>query len=140
MLRLLASSSRTSARSTVASSKTGARPLASSSKLATGGTRSRSTYTRRVLRRPDELTRAKIQVEAVSGELPSTPSGSPTGFGGSGGGAANGARDAVLTTIFGVIVCECYIIYDEYILLVSSCIFIAAFFRHFIECLKKSIC
>ncbi|EIW54461.1 uncharacterized protein TRAVEDRAFT_66816 [Trametes versicolor FP-101664 SS1] len=104
MLRLLASSSRTSARSTVTSSKTGARPSASSSNFTAGGSRSRSTYTRRVLRRPDELTRAKIQVEAVSGELPSTPSGSPTGFGGSGGGAANGARDAVLTTIFGVIV------------------------------------
>ncbi|KAI0628988.1 hypothetical protein C8Q77DRAFT_327557 [Trametes polyzona] len=69
-----------------------------------GGSRSRSTYTRRIVRRSaNELTRAKAQNEAVSGELPSTPVGSPTGFGGTGGGA-NGVRDAVLTTVIGVIV------------------------------------
>ncbi|KAI0827927.1 hypothetical protein BC628DRAFT_1409461 [Trametes gibbosa] len=67
---------------------------------APSGSRCRSTYTRRVMRRDGGLTRAKVQTEAVHGELPSTPTGPATGF----GGGANGVRDAVLTTVFGVIV------------------------------------
>ena len=61
---------------------------------------------RRTAHQPEELTHGKTQFEAVSGELPSTPVGPPTGLGGYGGGGGNGVRDAVLTTIVGVIVRE----------------------------------
>ncbi|KAI0332997.1 hypothetical protein GY45DRAFT_372675 [Cubamyces sp. BRFM 1775] len=61
---------------------------------------------RRTAHQPEELTHGKTQLEAVSGELPSTPVGPPTGLGGYGGGGGNGVRDAVLTTIVGVIVRE----------------------------------
>ena len=54
---------------------------------------------------PEELLQHKKQAEAVSGELPSSPVGPSTGFGGFGGGG-NGMRDAILTTVFGVVVCE----------------------------------
>ncbi|KAI0776267.1 hypothetical protein BD413DRAFT_527845 [Trametes elegans] len=73
------------------------------------GSRSQSTaHARRArtTRQPalNDLTHRKAQAEAVSGELPSTPVGPPTGFGGLGGGGANGVRDAVLTTVIGVVV------------------------------------
>ena len=55
---------------------------------------------------PEELLQHKKQAEAVSGELPSSPAGPSIGFGGYGGGGGNGIRDAILTTIFGVAVCE----------------------------------
>ena len=55
---------------------------------------------------PADLLSPKKQAEAVSGELPSTPAGPSTGYGGSGSGGAGGVRDAVLTTVFGVVVCE----------------------------------
>ncbi|KAI9062365.1 hypothetical protein FKP32DRAFT_1593521 [Trametes sanguinea] len=54
---------------------------------------------------PNELTAAKAQLEAVSGELPSSPVGPAIGFNApGGGGGGNGVRDAVLTTVVGVIV------------------------------------
>ena len=54
----------------------------------------------------EDLLRAKRKIEAISGELPSTPAGSPTGFGGfgGGGGGGSGVKEAILTTIFGVFV------------------------------------
>ena len=55
---------------------------------------------------PADLLSPKKQAEAVSGELPSTPAGPSTGYGGFGSGGAGGVRDAVLTTVFGVVVCE----------------------------------
>ncbi len=55
---------------------------------------------------PEELLQHKKQAEAVSGELPSSPVGPSIGFGGFGGGGGNGMRDAVLTTVFGVAICE----------------------------------
>ncbi|CDO78235.1 hypothetical protein BN946_scf184608.g5 [Trametes cinnabarina] len=55
-----------------------------------------------------EVTNTKAQLEAVSGELPSTPVGVPIGLntpgGGGGGSGPNGVRDAVLTTVVGVII------------------------------------
>ncbi|KAH9889473.1 hypothetical protein C8Q73DRAFT_159843 [Cubamyces lactineus] len=62
------------------------------------------TQLRRTAQQPEDLTHGKTQLEAVSGELPSTPVGPPTGLGGYGGGNGNGVRDAVLTTVVGVIV------------------------------------
>ncbi|KAI0359629.1 hypothetical protein OH77DRAFT_1420163 [Trametes cingulata] len=72
--------------------------------LAILGSRYQSTQTRRVRHTPEELVQAKLQAEAVSGELPSTPVGPSIGWGGPGGGGGNGVRDAVLTTVIGVIV------------------------------------
>ena len=61
---------------------------------------------------PEELLQHKRQAEAVSGELPSSPVGPSIGFGGYGGGGGNGIRDAILTTIFGVAVCE-YLLWSD---------------------------
>lgn len=111
MLRTLASSSRT-APAWAVRPPTLPRTSAWAAHTAASSSRSRHTYIRRVSRRQNELTRAKMQAEAVSGELPSTPVGPAIGFGGSGGGGGNGVRDAVLTTVVGVVICEYRSLYD----------------------------
>ncbi|KAI8973966.1 hypothetical protein BD414DRAFT_498702 [Trametes punicea] len=61
-------------------------------------------HRRRRLLDPEELRTTKAKLEAVSGELPSTPVGPPIALGGLGGGGGSGVKDAVLTTVIGVIV------------------------------------
>ena len=58
----------------------------------------------------EDLLKLRKKIEAIYGELPSTPVGSPTGHGpesavgGGGGSRGSGIKDAVLSTVVGVVV------------------------------------